>query len=234
MDMNVAIVSVNKDKYSETFIHNHVRLLPANIHFLFGGYLPTMFSRDKGHTVFPLIEKANKPWFSLRKKKEHDERELLISALEKYLVDNRIQVILCEYGPSGVEIMESAKKLGIPLVVHFHGYDAYRSDILNSYGKRYPQLFGQARAVISVSKHMHTQLLKLGCEEKKLHQLCYGIDTSVFYPPIEKSYTSLFVACGRFVEKKAPQLTIEAFHKVLRKIPAAKSGRDRASRPCAR
>lgn len=41
----IAIVSINRDKYSETFIHNHVRHLAAEIHFMTGGYLPEQVSR---------------------------------------------------------------------------------------------------------------------------------------------------------------------------------------------
>ncbi|MBL4668313.1 MAG: hypothetical protein JKY30_03520 [Flavobacteriales bacterium] len=49
---NIAIISTNKNQYSETFIQNHVALLPGNIHFLFDGYLPKKYSIDKGVSEF--------------------------------------------------------------------------------------------------------------------------------------------------------------------------------------
>lgn len=210
---NVAIISTNKNKYSETFIHNHVKLLPLPIHFLFGGYLPTLYSQDKGQTTFPIVR--NKKWFALKKEPIY-EKEKLTAAIEAYLIKHKIKLILCEYGPSGVELMRSAKKLSIPLIVHFHGYDAYRDDILSSYGKQYKELFSIATQIIGVSKHMCNQLITLGCSEAKLNYLPYGIDTGIFKFSGNERKEIIFISCGRFVEKKAPHITIKAFEKVYR------------------
>lgn len=216
--MNLAIVSTNKDKYSETFIHNHIRLLPATIHFLFDGYLPKQYSVDKGITSHSILDLKKKSFKNLFK----TEQEEHLSSIERYLVKNKIDVILCEYGPSGTEMMHIAERLNIPLVVHFHGYDAYRDDILSSYGKKYLELFQIACAIIVVSKHMYTQLIKLGCPENKLHCIVYGIDTTIFKNSINQLKEPLFISCGRFVEKKSPQSTIKAFKLVLRESPNAK------------
>lgn len=220
--MNLAIISTNKNKYSETFIHNHVKLLPANIHFLFDGYLPKQVSKDKGQTSYSLVELDSKKMFSFFKQKEKTEKEVLQTAIENYFIKHKIDVILCEYGPSGVELMSIAKKCNIPLVVHFHGYDAYRDDILNSYGKQYKELFSVSTAIIAVSKHMAEQLKNLGCYENKIYHLCCGIDTTIFIPNPQKKENFIFISCGRFVDKKAPYLTIKAFDLLLRKTPNAK------------
>lgn len=219
--MNLAIISTNKDKYSETFIHNHVKRLPGNIHLLFDGYLPKQYSRDKGLSSGSVSDFRKRNWFRLFGAKSNPQTELR-TGLERYLKHHRIDVLLCEYGPGGVEMLPVAQKLNIPLVVHFHGYDAYRHDILNSYGKHYKNLFAYAGAVIAVSGHMQTQLIALGCDVKTLHTLRYGIDTSVFKIVPTRREAHTFVACGRFVEKKAPQHTISAFKQVLEKFPAAK------------
>lgn len=219
--MNLAIISTNKDKYSETFIHNHVKRLPGNIHLLFDGYLPKQYSGDKGRTSGPLSAFKKKNWLRLFRSKSNPGQELR-TGLERYLKYHRIDVLLCEYGPGGVEMLPVAQKLNIPLVVHFHGYDAYRNDILNSYGKHYKNLFAYAAAVIAVSGHMQAQLIALGCDAGTLHTLRYGIDTSVFKMMPTARETQTFVACGRFVEKKAPQHTIRAFKLVLEKFPNAK------------
>lgn len=212
---NIAIISTNRDQYSETFIHNHVKLLPQRIHFLFGGYLPQLYSRDKGLSAFPIIG-PKKRWFTLFKKGRENTTETLIAAIESYLVKNNIKLVFCEYGPSGVELMHIAQKLNIPLIIHFHGYDAYRDDVLGTYGKQYPELFAMAAQIIGVSKHMCNQLIKLGCSENKLTYLPYGIDTGIFKFSEHTNKERIFIACGRFVEKKAPHITIRAFEKVFR------------------
>lgn len=219
--MNLAIISTNKDKYSETFIHNHVKHLPGNIHLLFDGYLPKQYSSDKGLTSGFLSDFKKKIRLRLFRPKINPYTELR-TGLERYCKHHRIDVLLCEYGPSGVEMLPVAQKLNIPLVVHFHGYDAYRSDVLNSYGRHYKSLFAYAGAVIAVSAHMQSQLMALGCDKTILHTLCYGIDTSVFKMVSTKREEQTFVACGRFVEKKAPLNTIRAFKNVLERFPDAK------------
>ena len=219
--MNLAIVSTNRDKYSETFIHNHVKLIPAQVHFLFDGYLPKQYSTDKGLTAYAFKKENPRKWFNFSRQEEVHDEEQLIAALEDYLTENKIDLILCEYGPSGVAMLPVSKRTNVPLAVHFHGYDAYRHDILSSYGKQYADLFEHAKAVIGVSKHMCRQLEKLGCDPLKLHCLPYGIDTDIFYKKENARKDITFVACGRFVSKKAPQITIKAFAEVLKQLPGA-------------
>jgi len=36
---NICIIHPNKFAYSETFIHNHIRYLPANVHTLYSGLM---------------------------------------------------------------------------------------------------------------------------------------------------------------------------------------------------
>ena len=217
--MNIAIVSTNKDKYSETFIHNHLKLLPGTIHFLFDGYLPEKYSTDKGVNSFYFQKKAK--WFNFKKNTSAGEKQALIKNIEKYLKEKLIDLIFCEYGPSGVELLPLSKNLNIPLIVHFHGYDAYRDDILNSYGKQYKTLFEHASAIIGVSKHMCAQLEKLGCPSSKVHFMPYGIDATIFFEEKTTQKEITFVSCGRFVPKKAPQLLLRAFSEVLKQLPSA-------------
>ena len=43
-DRNIAVVSTNKGKYSETFIHQQIESLEGKIYYLTGGYLPEVYS----------------------------------------------------------------------------------------------------------------------------------------------------------------------------------------------
>lgn len=213
--LSIAIVSNNKNKYSETFIHRQIALLPADVHLLYGGYLPVMFGNDQPlaletgwrHRIFGVSEKQ--------------AATLNTKGIESYLKKNKIQAVLAQYGPSGVAMMEICRKIGIPLIVHFHGFEAYRNDILEDYGGKYPVLFETAN-IVCVSTDMQRQLLKLGAKPERLHLIPYGVDTNLFKPGQKKMQHPVFIACGRFVPKKAPYLTIEAFAKTLEKIPSAK------------
>jgi colanic acid/amylovoran biosynthesis glycosyltransferase len=208
--MNLAIISTNNNKYSETFIRNQVDLLPYKIFYLFDGYLPKQFSTDKGKTSSYFIH----TWvqkLGLTIKNKPDSKKRLEQAIIHYLQKNNIRLLLCQYGPSGVELMPIALATKIPMLVYFHGYDAYRNDILNSYGKGYKELFKVAEKIIVVSKDMRKQLITLGCPEEKLNYLVYGVNTEKFKTS-ELKAKKYFVYCGRFVEKKSPQTIIQAFH----------------------
>lgn len=205
----IAIISTNSYKYSETFIHRQIQELSMPVVLYTDGYLPTQISLDRGQTSQPIP----KTWWQAS-----DASTLL----KKSFVKHKVKAVLTQYGPSGVAVMKICKDLGIPLIVHFHGYDAFRNDILNSYGKEYLELFRTAAAIIAVSNPMETQLKALGCPSEKLHKLIYGIDTQLFFPNKNVSKSKHhFVACGRFVPKKAPFQTLKAFAQVVQSYPSA-------------
>jgi len=208
MSLKLAIISPNRNKYSETFIHGHIENLPFEIVLYSEGYLPTMLSQDKGLSFTELS--TRKKWW----KTSSPEKEFKNS-----LEEQRPDVVLAEYGVSGVEVMNTCKELKIPLVVHFHGYDAYRNDVMANQGEHYSELFEIAQAVVAVSKDMREQLIVLGCPKAKVHLIPYGIDCTQFM--LSNAKGMKFVSCGRFVEKKGPLKTIHAFKTVVDQFPNA-------------
>ena len=213
--LSIAVVSNNRNKYSETFIHTQVAKLPADVHLLYGGYLPVMHGNDQPLSLKKLLKHQ---LFGLSQKQA---TVLLKKGIKAYLKKNNIQAVLSQYGPSGVAMMDICQEMNIPLIVHFHGFDAYREDILRDFGGEYPALFETATA-ICVSTDMQRQLLKLGAKPEVLRLIPYGVDTELFKPGRAKMYHPVFMACGRFVPKKAPHLTIRAFAETITKVPDAR------------
>lgn len=201
--MAIAIVSTNPNKYSETFIHAHFQLL-TDVFIYSDGYFPSTFSSDRG-----------KSWQELER--NHDSETALIHSWQA----NKVKVVLAEYGPAGVEVMKACEKAKLPLIVHFHGFDAYRNDVLETYGERYKELFQKASKIVVVSKDMFAQLVKLGCPKEKIQQITYGVDADLFCPPTTLQTREHFIACGRFVPKKSPLTTIRAFAMVYDVHPKA-------------
>ena len=207
---NLAIVSCNRQKYSETFIHSHLMYLSDDVLFLFDGYLPSSYSMDKLQTQQRIQKKT---FFSVGRR--------LSESISRLLLKKNVSVVLAEYGPSGVEMMEPCRIAKVPMVVHFHGYDAYRKDVLESYGKHYQEMFKRADAVVVVSNNMLEQIVRLGCPVSKIHLIPYGVNTDIFLANRPKTDKIQFVSCGRFVSKKGPFYTIRAFAKVHEKYPMA-------------
>lgn len=123
----------------------------------------------------------------------------------------RPAVVLAEYGQSGVRVMEACRRARLPLIAHFHGYDASVREVLAEYRDSYRQLFDTAAAVIAVSRDMRRTLIALGAPPEKVHYCPYGVDCDAFTPADPATAPPTAIAVGRFVEKKAPHLTILAF-----------------------
>ncbi|HYD90337.1 MAG TPA: glycosyltransferase, partial [Flavobacterium sp.] len=201
---SIALVSTNYFKFSETFIQNHKNLLPANVHYLHGGYLPACFNENQHFIENPGNQQALK------------------KAIIKYLVQNNIKAVLAEYGPSGVEMMDICDETGIPLIVHFHGYDVYRHDVLLYYGKSYPKLFEKACALVVVSNHMKNHLENSGAPAHKIVKTVCGADEKQFNLINAGNNPPIFLFAGRFDELKSPHLAILAFAEVVKEVPESR------------
>ncbi|MDZ4845291.1 MAG: glycosyltransferase [Chitinophagales bacterium] len=203
----IAIVSTNKEKYSETFIRAHVTKLPYYVFYLHTGYLPTKYGMED----LPLACGA-----------DAENKTLLKLSIKKFFIENKIELVLAQYGPSGVKMMDICSELNIPLIVYFRGYDAYREDMLKEYAADYRKLFQTASALFVVSNAMKAQLQRLGAQAEKIYYNPSGADTEVFQYHDAGKNPPVFLATGRFEASKSPHLTILAFEKALLQIPDAR------------
>lgn len=134
----------------------------------------------------------------------------------------RCQAVYVEFGQVAVRVMDACRRLELPLIVHFHGIDAHSRFMLDRVGGRYPELFEQAAAIVTSSHTMERALLDLGARPQKLHYVPYGVDVNGFRGGAPAEAEPTFLAVGRFVEKKAPLLTVAAFASVFRSHPEAR------------
>lgn len=219
--INIAIVSPTKEVFSETFIKLHKEKLPGNIHYLYGGYLPHA-SEQGGILVKPtsmLWQLVKKVLIKLRLMSYSDPLRL---GIKKYLLDNKIDVVLAEYGPTGAEMLPICQEIDVPVVTHFHGYDASEKKTVNEYKEKYKYMFANAYKVIAVSKYMQKELIAMGAPSEKVVFNPYGANE--MFATIEPDYqkANTFLAVGRFVDKKAPYLLLAAFKEVYAKYKEAR------------
>ena len=140
--------------------------------------------------------------------------------IRRFLEDHKVQAVLAEYGPTGCLLMRTCSEAGVPLYVHFHGFDASRDLRHKDRVRHYQALFKRAAGVIVPSRYLGDRLIAVGCPRAKLHKSYNGIDVSRFQPTMR--HPNRIVAIGRLVEKKAPHLTISAFGKLRAMFPDAR------------
>lgn len=146
-----------------------------------------------------------------------EQEKAFIRSLKK----EGIQVVLAEYGQTGAHCTAVCRELNLPLIVHFHGLDASIHSVLEKYGTLYKQMFAYASHTVVVSGAMREKILQLGAPADKVVLNTYGPDDA-FFSVKPRGDSREFLAVGRFVDKKAPYLTIMAFLEAARPYPGAK------------
>ena len=215
--LKICIIKPNKSSYSETFIQTQIELLPGEKYVLYGGDFPVYQSNGKF-----LIRSVTGILSYLIQKRIFKKRDITVRnrALINYLKAQKINVVLPQYGTVGATIAKACAIAKVPLVIHFHGVDAHRYQLLNTFNTLYKRAFVYASALIVVSGDMRESLIQLGADANKIHLIPYGVRTDLF-KPTKLSTIPHFLSIGRLVDKKAPIITLNAFAQVAQQFPMA-------------
>lgn len=213
--MKICLASAAAEDYSQTFVRDHISRLPGQVLPLFGDW-PDV--RCNGQFILP---KRCRLGVRFSKRLPSWMTERIRKVGETYLVSllKWAEVTLAEFAPVGAGLVRPCRIAKVPLVVHFHGYDAYDRQTLEKYQTDYHEMFQSAAAFVVVSKPMHEQVIRLGAPREKVHLNSCGVDVLRFSSTDAGCNPPHFLAMGRFVEKKAHFLTILAFERAFRQCP---------------
>lgn len=215
--MKIGFVHPNKHNYSETFIRYHIEYLQPTF-VLTGGKRPYLDQEGKSIFTFPLSEPIR---IFIKRVFPNLYARFFTFFLVKYLQKQQPDVLLAEYGTTGCGVIDACMQSNTPLVVHFHGFDAFEKNTVASHLAEYQKIFRYAKAIIAVSKDMIEQLVTLGAPREKVHFISCGVKTHEFLGANPAQADKLVLAVGRFAGKKAPHLTIRAFNQALETNPDA-------------
>ncbi len=203
----------------DTFVQAHMERLPGVVLVLGDGLPPNRLENGglimHGSGAGRIMDVASGALRGLLPQKEHSRR------IAQLLKEREAQVVLAEFGYTAMYMLDACRMAGVPLVAHFHGIDAHSRDYLRKY-HRYQQLFKEGAAFVAVSRSMRDHLIQLGAPAERTHHTVYGVDLERFTGAKPAQAPPNLLAIGRFVEKKAPHLTILAFSKVLERLPEAR------------
>lgn len=125
-------------------------------------------------------------------------------------------LIHAHFGPMGYLCSGLARRLDIPLVTTFYGYDA--SMLLKQkprWKENYVKLFNCGTSFLVEGPAMRQKLVSLGCPPEKIIIHHLGIETDKYEPRLEYSSQKQIkvLMVGRFVEKKGFIYGLKAFHR---------------------
>ena len=125
---------------------------------------------------------------------------------------------MANYGTCGAAIAPVAASLNIPLIVNFYGFDASIYSLLDKYKNTYQKMFRIAQKLVFVSDDLQRELIKMGAPTEKI--LTIACVPSSRFATVQPDYrANQILAIGRFVEKKAPYLSLLAFNVAVEKYP---------------
>lgn len=136
-------------------------------------------------------------------------------------------LIHAHFGPDGVTVLPLSRKLQIPLLVTFWGFDATVKEEharRSTYGhrvylRRREVLKREARLFIAVSEFIKGKLLEQGFPPEKIVVHYNAIDTEIFRPDPSVPREPVVLYVGRLVEKKGVEYLIRAMARVQEEVP---------------
>lgn len=143
---------------------------------------------------------------------------LAMRKLRRIVESKNIQIIHVHYGTWAVHLLPVLKKMNMPLIVSFHGYDASQALNKKEYRAALPALFDLAKGIILVSEHMR-ESLKLKAWENRVSLIPYGIDINLFRASgaVRNHSEIKILHSGRLTPKKGVSDLITVFSSLVTK-----------------
>ena len=213
MEYPLAVFTPQVGTVSETFIRRHVKDLmrdrTVTIACQVGDPRFSSWRVDGPMLVLDHIEPVR---FSRETGWEFTSQHL--AAIGRFFQAHNVQVVLGQYLDVCLPLFEIALELGIPFWGHAHGYDISMRLLDPSIRNAYRR-YNNAAGIIVGCDWARKRLIEVGLFPERIHIVPCGVDVPE-HPVVRcRSEHVRCLAVGRFVPKKAPLVTLDAFRKAL-------------------
>lgn len=145
------------------------------------------------------------------------------------LKDLRPKLVHAHFGTDGVYALPLARRLGIPLVTTFHGFDATLSTaalLCSPAWANFPlfrrRLALQGNLFLCSSIFIRDRVLAMGFPEALTHVHYTGVDSATITPRDRSEETPTILHVARLVEMKGTRYLIQAFKMLRHRHPGAR------------
>ena len=147
---------------------------------------------------------------------------------ERLLVGRRPALIHAHFGVEGVYALPLARRLGVPLVTTFHGFDATLSDaalLASPATAQYPlhrrRLAAQGGLFLCASSFIRDRVIRLGFPPERVLTHYIGVDCEAITPRAAQEEAPVILSVARLVAVKGGAYLIRAFARIAGRFPEA-------------
>jgi glycosyltransferase involved in cell wall biosynthesis len=220
----LVVATPNPDSVAETFVRQHIRLVLP-------GETGVVYFQGEGDSV------ADVPNLKLdsetQRSKVRSMLNLLVhgyagvvqgeqaARLIEFFRKHRVRCVLAEFGQTACALTPACRRAGVPLHVFFHGQDAGSGGRSWRIRHAFRRMSRYASGVYVNTNYFAGIVRRAGVPGEKIQVAPCGLELEQFQAAADRD-RNLVLAVGRMVEKKARQLTVQAFAKVVRAVPDAR------------
>lgn len=209
---------------SATFVHTLVRFQRRHPRVVLAGRTANLAEFPLDAPVVQLAAPASAPARAMRRLAAYARRAPTVygDRIAREAARRGCGLLHAHWGDMGWTTLHAKRRLGVPLVTTFYGYDLELADWKPAWRRRLDDLFAEGEAFCCEGPFMARRLAALGAPAGRVHVVPIGLDLQrIPFRARRPARPLIVLQCARFEEKKGLDLSIRAFAAAQREVGAA-------------